>query len=188
MTAEIPQPDHNQACNPSNIQREILSGRQFSLAEVIGREGGTFLKGDSPIPRLFQAIAEIHCFIGQHLRDSSGAVQTILQIWVKLDEAQVSQHLNSPLRALEAILEDITEPTRISTFYEFVRQVDMEWGRIYGERPYFQQPGQAPHPNDEYTHESVRQQLNEFLNLLKLQLYNATDKAQNIQKIRKRRV
>jgi hypothetical protein len=181
MTAEIPKPDPNQACNPSDVQREILLGRQFSLAEVIGRAGGTFLKGDSPIPRLFQAIAEIHCFIDHHLRDSSGAVQTILQIWVKLDEARVSQYLNSPLRALEAILEDITAPTRVSTFYEFVRQVDVEWGRIYGERPHFQQPGQASHPDDEYTHELVRQQLDELLNILKLQLSNAMDKSQNTQ-------
>lgn len=177
MTAETPKPNHDQAHNSSDVQREILSGRQFSLAEVIGREGGTFLKGDSPIPRLFQAVAEIHCFIDQHLRDSSGAVQTILRTWVRLDEARVSRHLKSPLEALEAILEDIIDPTRISTLYEFVRQVDVEWGRIYGERPHFQQPGQAPHPDDEYTHESVRQQLNELLNTLKTQLYNATEKA-----------
>jgi hypothetical protein len=184
MTAETPKPNHDQSNISLNAQRDvqqdvqqdILLGRQFSLAEVIGREGGSFLKGDSPIPRLFQAIAEIHCFVDRHLRDSSGAVQVILQNWVRQDEARVSQYLNSPLNALQEILEDITNPTRLSTLYEFVRQVDVEWGRIYGERPHFQQPGQAPHPDDEYTHESVHQQLDELLAILKTQLDNATDK------------
>ncbi|MGK7953422.1 MAG: hypothetical protein AB4368_32715 [Xenococcaceae cyanobacterium] len=41
------------------IQRAILSGRKFSLAEAIGREGGGFMKGDSPVPKLAQAIAEL---------------------------------------------------------------------------------------------------------------------------------
>ncbi len=45
------------------IQREILAGRKFSLAEAIGREGGSFLKGDSPVPKQAQATAEINAFI-----------------------------------------------------------------------------------------------------------------------------
>jgi len=40
-----------------------------------------------------------------------------------------------------------------------VRQADARWGEMYDERPYFQQPGQTAHPDDEYTHESVRQAL-----------------------------
>lgn len=170
MAAETSEPNHDQSYVPSDVQKDILLGRQFSLAEVIGREGGCFLKGDSPIPRLFQAVAAIHCFIDQNLSDSSGAVQMILQTWVKLDEARVSQHLNSPLNALQEVLEEITDSTRMTTLYEFVRQVDVQWGQIYGERPYFQQPGQAPHPDDEYTHESVHQQLVELLDILNAQL------------------
>ena len=45
------------------IQREILAGRKFSLAEAIGRERGSFLKGYSPVPKQVQAIAEINAFI-----------------------------------------------------------------------------------------------------------------------------
>ena len=45
------------------IQREILAGRKFSLAEAIGREGGSFLKGDFPVPKQEQAIAQINAFI-----------------------------------------------------------------------------------------------------------------------------
>ena len=50
-----------------------------------------------------------------------------------------------------------------------MRQVDIKWGQMYGERPHFQQPGQPPHPDDEYTHESVRQDLLDLQ--VKLQQY-----------------
>jgi hypothetical protein len=39
---------------------------------------------------------------------------------------------------------------------ELVREADVEWGRVFGERPYFEKEGQPPDPNDPYTHESVR--------------------------------
>lgn len=169
MPSPSTDPNQDKSDGLVDIQTEILLGRQFSLADVIGREGGTFLKGDSPIPRLFQALAVIHCFIDQHFSDSSGAAQATLQTWVKAD-IRVSQHLNAPLIALQEILEDIINQTMNSTLYEFVRQVDVKWGQIYGERPHFQQPGQAPHPDDEYTHESVRQQLINLLDILKTYL------------------
>lgn len=149
------------------IQREILSGRKFSLAEAIGREGGSFLKGESPVPKLVQAVAQINRFIDQNLSDSSGALQAVLYNWVKTDSL-VSQHLNSPLIALNEILSKLIDNQNL--LYEFVRQVDYKWGQIYGERPYFQQPGHPPHPQDEYTHESVRLKLIELLDLLKSHL------------------
>ena len=34
---------------------------------------------------------------------------------------------------------------------------------MYDERPYFQSPGQPPHPEDEYTHDSVKGKLINFL-------------------------
>ncbi|MDJ0531410.1 MAG: hypothetical protein QNJ70_02765 [Xenococcaceae cyanobacterium MO_207.B15] len=148
------------------IQREILSGRKFSLAEAIGREGGSFLKGESPVPKLVQAIAELQMFINQNLSDSSGALQAVLYIWVKTD-SRVSQNLNSPLIALNQILSTLIDNQDI--LYEFVRQVDHKWGQIYDERPYFQQPGQLPHPEDEYTHESVRLKLVELLDIVQSQ-------------------
>ncbi len=148
------------------IQREILSGRQFSLAEAIGREGGSFLKGESPVPKLAQAIAELQMFINQNLSDSSGALQAVLYVWVKTD-SRVGQHLNSPLTALNQMLSSLLDNQNL--LHEFVRQVDHKWGQIYDERPYFQQPGQLPHPEDEYTHESVRLQLIELLDIVRSQ-------------------
>ena len=146
------------------LQRDILSGRKFSLADVIGQEGGSFLKGESPVPPLIQAVTEINAFIAARLGDSSGALQAVLQDWVRDDEAKVSSYFNSPLLALRKIVEEILGNEEL--FYEFVRQVDFKWGQIYGERPYFQRPGQPPHPQDEYTHESVRKQLVGLLELI----------------------
>jgi deoxyribodipyrimidine photolyase len=143
------------------IQREILVGREFSLAEVIGREGGDFLKGDSPIPKLVQVVTEINLFINQNLADNSGALQAVLHNWVKEDQARVSKYLDSPLFALVEIIENLINNEEL--FYEFVKQVDSKWGQMYQEKPYFQRPGQAPHPDDEYTHESVFRQLQELL-------------------------
>ncbi len=150
------------------IQREILSGRKFSLAEAIGREGGSFLKGESPVPKQAQAIAHINAFIKKNLSDPPGALVAVLCLWVKTD-LRVVENLNSPLAALNQILSSLIDNQNL--LYEFVRQVDCEWGQIYDERPYFQkpEPGQPAHPDDEYTHESVRLQLMALLEVVKSQ-------------------
>ena len=138
------------------LQQDILESRPYSLAEAIGREGGTFLKGESTVPKLVQVITEINTFIDRHLQDPPAALQAILHQWVKGDP-RVSQYKATPLVALAEILQSLIE--RPHLLYELVRQVDIKWGQMYGERPHFQQPGQAPHPDDEYTHESVHQSL-----------------------------
>ncbi len=102
----------------------------------------------------------------QNLPDVSGALQAVLRRWVLEDTARVSQHLNVPLKALLGLLKSILNNPSI--LYELVRQIDMLWGEMNGERPYFQQPGQPPHPDDEYTHESVKQQLTELDDMLKV--------------------
>jgi len=135
----------------------MLAGRKFSLAEAIAREGGSFLKGESLIPRLLQAKAEINLFIDRNLTDSSGALKAVLQALVATDDAHIGRHLSSPLDALREFLEMLVRTPQV--VYELVRQVDVKWGQLSGERPHFQQPGQAPDPEDTYTHESVRQQL-----------------------------
>ena len=103
------------------IQREILAGRKFSLAEAIGREGGDFLKGGSPVPKLVQATTEINTFIAINLQDSSGALQAVLQTWISTDEAGVSKNLDSPLTALKQMLDNIIDNSEL--LYELVRQV-----------------------------------------------------------------
>ncbi|MGK7890648.1 MAG: hypothetical protein AB4042_15055 [Leptolyngbyaceae cyanobacterium] len=150
------------------LQRDILKGRKFSLADVIGREGGSFMKGESPVPKLVQATTEINQFISEQLPDASGALQSVLHRWVEEDTARVSRHLDEPLHALADFLEAIVNQPSI--LFELVRQVDMKWGQMNDERPYFQKPQQPPHPNDEYTHESVRHQLQQFLAVVKAAL------------------
>ncbi|QDZ38943.1 hypothetical protein FRE64_02695 [Euhalothece natronophila Z-M001] len=139
-----------------NLQQDILSDRKYSLAEAIGREGGNFLKGESPVPKLVQVTTEVNLFIDNNLPDSSGALQSVLKRWVKSDPL-LSQHLESPLKGLDKILEKIL--TQQGLFYEMVREADVKWGQMYQERPYFQKPGDPPHPDDEYTHEAVREKL-----------------------------
>ena len=146
------------------LQQDILSDRPFSIAEAIGREGGTFLKGESTVPKLVRVVTAINTFIDRNLRDPDAALQAILHQWVKVDP-RVSEYKDTPLVALEAILQSILVNPNL--LYELVRQVDIKWGQMYDERPYFQQPGQPPHPNDEYTHESVREDLQNLLIRLK---------------------
>lgn len=154
----------------ADLQRDILAGREFSLADVIGREGSDFMKGESPVPPLVQAIALLNRFISNYLPDSAGALQAVLYTWVKSEEGCVSRHVDAPLVALRQIIEQILANSY--GYYEFVRQVDCKWGEMNDERPHFQQPGQAPHPDDEYTHASVRQQLTEFLAIIHQTLDN----------------
>ena len=156
------QPDNDFS---DQLQQDVLSDRKFSLAEVIGREGGNFFKGESPVPRLLQARTEINRFIDHHLVDSPGALQAVLQDLIRNDEAQISACLAAPLMALQNILESIVNHSEL--LYELVQQVDVRWGQIYDERPHFQTPGQPPHPDDEYTHESVYEQLVALLDKLK---------------------
>ncbi|NJL87964.1 MAG: hypothetical protein HC886_21480 [Leptolyngbyaceae cyanobacterium SM1_1_3] len=142
-----------------DLQREILAGRPFSLAEAIGREGGNFLKGECLVPKPLRAIAEINLFIDQHLCDQLGALQQVLQAWVKTDIC-ISQHFEAPLEALEKILASILESPY--TFNEFSRQVNAQWGKLYDEIPHFQLLGQPPHPETAYPHALLRQRLAEL--------------------------
>ncbi len=147
------------------LRRDILIGRKFTLADVLSREAGSFLKGESPIPKFVQATTEINTFIDRNLPDVSGALQAVLHRWVNEDMARVCQHPDAPLQALLGLLESIIENS--SLLHELVRQVDVKWGEMNDERPHFQRPAQAPHPDDEYTHESVHQQLVELIHYLK---------------------
>ena len=140
---------------------EAMSGREFTLADVIAQAGGNFLKGESPIPKLVQIKNELKLFISQNLHDLSGSLQAILQIEVDQADKAISHHLDQPLLVLKKLVEQILNQPEI--LYELVQQVDCKYGQMYGERPYFQRPGAPAHPDDEYSHESVRVQLTNFL-------------------------
>ena len=43
-----------------------------------------------------------------------------------------------------------------SRLEELVREADVEWGRVFGERPHFDKEGRPPDADDPYTLESIR--------------------------------
>lgn len=141
------------------LEQSIRAGREFSLAEVIGREAGDFLKGVSPIPPLEQTKNIIQGFIEQHLSDPEGVLQMVLKEWID-DEVHLDRYRDNPLGALGERLEELL--THPNLLWDLVRQVDMRWGQMNQERPHFQRPGQKPDPDDPYTHESVHQLLREL--------------------------
>lgn len=150
----------SQAVWPDLLQQEIRAQRKFSMAEAIGREGGSFMKGESTIPRPLRATTEINQFITAHLSDPASALSTTLQAWA-CDDIRVSRQLDTPLRALEQIMASLlAEPT---TFCEFARQVAIAQSKLTGDRPYFQLPNQPPHPEASYTHATISAELKNLL-------------------------
>ena len=148
------------------IQREIRAGRKFSLSEAIGREGGSFMKGESAIPRPLKAKNEIQQFLTFHLSQPTSALATTLFAWVTND-IRASRQLDMPLIALTQILEStLAEPT---SFCEFARQVAIAQSKLTGDRPYFQQLGQPPNPEADYTHTIIKAALSNLLNKLEQQ-------------------
>ncbi|MGB3137203.1 MAG: hypothetical protein WBG38_02800 [Nodosilinea sp.] len=145
----------------TDLQQELRLSRPFTLADAIGQEASGFMKGESPIPRLIQARHGAQQALKESLVDGPGALHRVLEQWLCNDEARLSRHSKDPAEAVVDLLEAVLRSPE--TFYELVRQADVIWGQIYDSVPHFQQPGQPPHPDDEYTHESVRDTLKDCL-------------------------
>ena len=143
----------------AKLSREIRGQRKFSIAEAIGREGGSFLQGESAIPRPLRAAAEVNRFIGDRASDPAGALATTLQTWAS-DDIRLSRQLDTPLVALAQIVESLlSEPT---TFCEFARQVAIAHAQMTGDRPYFHPLNGLPHPaaaEAKVTHEAIKTEL-----------------------------
>lgn len=141
----------------AELQREILRDRKFSLAEAIGRMAGPgAMKGQSPITRMQQAEVEIETWLRYHLLDAGEGLQVALLRGVKRSD-MLLQNFEQPLAAFSGYCQQV-----LSSDYrlqELVRDADVEWGRVFGERPYFESPGSAAHADDPYTIESVRSTL-----------------------------
>ena len=142
---------------PGDVERDIRACQSYSLAGAIGRAGAGTLQGASPVPELVQAVNEIETFVNRRTQDLSGALKAVLRQAVRANEVVVERHGAVPLDALHEIVRPILENDVL--LVDFVRRVDAEYGRMTDERPHFQKPGQTPHPEDEYTHESVRRAL-----------------------------
>lgn len=153
--------------NPDNaeVQRDLRAQQKFSVAGAIGRAGSGLLKGGSPVSQQEQSVTAITQWIDQHTLDPSGALKSILRRRVRDNDLLVAHHLKQPYTALRKIIETILASDY--SLKEFVRQVDVRWGEMYQERPLFENGDQVADPADEYTHESVRQDLTVLLEKLK---------------------
>lgn len=152
-----------QAREDAEIEREIRSQREFSLAEAIAREGGDLLKGASPVKRKRQAELEIRQHLERHLDDSEGALGVVLLRRVRESESLLETGYEQPLAILARVTERILGSE--ARLRRFVAAVDAEWGRIYSERPYFERDGE-PDSRDPYTNSSVRESLERLLERL----------------------
>lgn len=151
-------PSEESAQPVSELEREIRERRKFSLAEAIGRLAGPgMMKGVSPATGKQQAEAQIENFLERHLSCPAGALSAILLRQVKESEILLN-NLDQPLVALASYVQRVLESDYL--LQDLVRQADGEWGRVYGERPYFDRPAVPPNENDPYTDESVRTTLN----------------------------
>ena len=135
----------------ADLQREIRAERKFTLAEAIGRMGGPgMMKGASPVSGMQQAVAEIQSYLSRH---SGGDLPCVFLRHVK--ESELLLHgFRQPLVVLADCVQKVLDSEYL--LKELVREADVEWGREFGERPYFEKDGCPPHPDDPYTLESVR--------------------------------
>lgn len=148
----------------TELEREIQKGRKFSLEEAIARLAGPgAMKGESPVARLRQAEIEIGSWLRDHVADAGGALETVLHRQIKGSELLLN-NFDQPLVVLASFCQRLLNSD--SLLKEFVRQADVEWGRVMGERPYFEKEGSPTHPEDPYTVESVRHALSTLVEQL----------------------
>jgi len=148
------------AGDDADLEREIRAGRKFSLSEAIGRmAGGGMMKGASPVARTQQAQFVIEDYLRRHLTDAGGVLATLLRDRVGTSERLLRED-GQPL----AVLQDCVRRGLESEYVlqELVREADVEWGRLLGERPYFERAGRPPDPADPYTIDSVRAALSQL--------------------------
>ena len=143
------------------LEREIREGRTFTMGEAIGRMAGPgAMKGESPVARMQQADMDIQWLLRSRLRDAGGVLAVVVQRFVKSSDLFLNDH-DRPSDVLAACCRRILESE--TQLQELVRAADSEWGRMMGERPFFDRPASPSHPDDPYTVDSVRAALSDLL-------------------------
>jgi hypothetical protein len=146
------------------LEREIRQGRKFTLEEAIARLAGPgMMKGESPVARMQQAELEIGAWLRTHLADAGGTLETVLHRRVKGSELLLN-NFDQPLVVLASYCQEILASDFMLA--ELVRDADIEWGRVMGERPHFERPNTSSDADDPYTVASVHAKLSELLNQL----------------------
>jgi hypothetical protein len=148
----------------AELEREIRRERKLSLADAIGQMAGPgMMKGASPVTRQQQAEVEIEGFLDRHLAESAGALPTVILRQIKASDLLLN-NLDQPIVALASFVRRVLDSEYL--LKELVREADVEWGRVLGERPHFEKEGCPPHPDDPYTIESVRTSLSQLIEKL----------------------
>jgi hypothetical protein len=137
----------------AELLREALAGREFTLADAIGRLAGPgMMKGVSPVTGKDQAVVQIHEYLNHHLTDGAGALSSALFRRVRESE-MLAKGFERPLETLIAYVGRILASE--FELKDLVRETDVEWGRVFGERPMFEIEGRPTSPDDPYTIVSV---------------------------------
>lgn len=148
----------------ADLDRPDRPHRKFTVADALGRSGADLLKGTSPVTQKRQADLEIQEALLRNLADADGALRVVLQRTVRESEILLRSGYEQPLTAVAEVTRLLlSSEARLETF---VRAVDGEWGRIYGERPHFERQGRPADRDDPYTWESVRAALTQLLERL----------------------
>jgi hypothetical protein len=141
----------------AELEREVRKERKFTLAEAIGRMAGPgAMKGVSPVTRKQQAAVEIENWLRHHMSAGNGELQVVLLRRIEGSELLLN-NFDQPLAVLGAYCQQVLDSDYL--LKELVREADVEWGRVQGERPFFDVEGTPPQPGDPYTIESVRKTL-----------------------------
>ena len=128
----------------AELEREIREGRKFTLEEAIGRLAGPgAMKGESPVTRMQQAEIEIGSWLRSHLADAGGSLEVVLHRRVKGSELLLN-NFDEPLVVLASYCQQVLSSDYL--LKELVRDADVEWGRVMGERPYFEKEGSSAPP------------------------------------------
>lgn len=159
--SDVPEQPSSASDADRELEREIRRGREYSMAEALGRLAGPGgMKGGSPVLRQQQARAEVDSLVRQYLDDPSGILKGVLSREVGESRALLD-NLDQPLLGLVTHVRQVLgSDYQLS---ELVRTTDMAWGQVLGERPMFEFDGSPPHPDDPYTIASVRAILGRFL-------------------------
>ena len=156
--------DPTRSDGDAELEREVRQNRLFTLEEAIGRLAGPgAMKGVSPVARMQQAEIEIGAWLRTHLTDAGGALEVVLHRQVKGSELLLN-NFDQPLIVLADYCKRVLDSDYL--LKEVVRDADIEWGRVVGERPYFEIEGSSCNPDDPYTADSVRNTLSDLLQQL----------------------
>jgi hypothetical protein len=148
----------------ADLEREIRDGRKFTLEEAVARMVGPGgMKGESPVARMRQAEVEIGAWLRSHLVDAGGALEVVLLRRIKQSELLLNK-FDQPLVVLASYCHQVVDSQCL--LEELVRDTDVEWGRLMGERPFFEKAGVSRHPDDPYTVASVRNSLSDLIEKL----------------------